>query len=431
MKKSYEQLNLLQRTRLQALLKIKSSLSDIAKEMNVSRQTLYRELMRNSTTKNKDEMYVKYSCANYLKCKGETKTKYFECPPNCIGYSMERPKCLKKYPFVCNFCTKKYYCKFLQRYYDAEIASSLYHEKLSFERSNPHYDKKTIKKIDKIVSPLVNKGQSVEAILMNHPEIKVSSITLRSWINKRILSCSPTNFRLFGRKTSSKEDSFKLKEHQRLSIAKLEHKYNDYRLYLSTHPNSLVIQLDSVIGTADGNTSVLTIHIVQHKFQFGLVLKSHSKEEVYNKLSELFLKLKSIDFEFGTIIYPSFSEVLLTDNGIEFDSLLDFCNDDPNIHVFFCNPLASFQKGACERNHVLIRYIHFKGWSFDNFSQDNVNLLFSHINSYPRKSLSGLTPFESVLNDPRLGKEFLDVIDIFKVNPDDVTLNPSLLKKVK
>ena len=41
------------------------------------------------------------------------------------------------------------------------------------------------------------------------------------------------------------------------------------------------------------------------------------------------------------------------------------------------------------------------------------------------------TPYQSVLNGPRLGKEFLDIINISKVNGDDVTLNPSLLKKIK
>ena len=67
----------------------------------------------------------------------------------------------------------------------------------------------------------------------------------------------------------------------------------------------------------------------------------------------------------------------------------------------------------------------------DNRIQDDVDLLFSNINSYPRKSLQNKTPYQSVLNDPRLGKEFLDIINISKVNGDDVILNPSLLKKIK
>lgn len=72
-----------------------------------------------------------------------------------------------------------------------------------------------------------------------------------------------------------------------------------------------------------------------------------------------------------------------------------------------------------------------KGWSFDSLEQKDIDLLFSHINSYPRKSLNKKTPYQSVIEDPRLGKEFLDLININKVNCDDVTLNPSLLRKIK
>lgn len=49
-KKVYEQLNSVQRVQLQTLLKEKKSLQEIANEIKVSRQTLYRELIRNSYT---------------------------------------------------------------------------------------------------------------------------------------------------------------------------------------------------------------------------------------------------------------------------------------------------------------------------------------------------------------------------------------------
>ena len=106
--------------------------------------------------------------------------------------------------------------------------------------------------------------------------------------------------------------------------------------------------------------------------------------------------------------------------------IIDFCNRDPHIHVFYCHPLSSYEKGSCERNHVLVRYIHYKGWSFDRLNQTQVNLLFSNIDSYPRKSLQNKTPYQSVLHDPRLGKEFLDMIDISEIDGDKVILTPSL-----
>lgn len=235
-----------------------------------------------------------------------------------------------------------------------------------------------------------------------------------------------------GRRIPSKQyDYSKSKNYKMLSSLKIGHKYNDYRLYLNNNPNALIIQLDTIIGCINGKKSILTIHIVQHKFQFGIILDHHTKDEVYSKLNDLFIKFKQLEDDFGLSIYSSFTGLILTDNGPEFDSLLDFCNQNSNIHIFYCHPLSSFEKGSCERIHVLVRYIHYKGWSFDNLSQTDVDLLFSNINSYPRKSLQNKTPYQSVLQDPRLGKEFLDIIKISKVNGDDVTLTPSLLKKIK
>ncbi len=432
MKKEYEQLNGIQRTQLQTLLKVKKSLSEIAKEMNVSRQTLYRELMRNSYPVSKDKIGIKSSCIHYIECKKNNKSYRLECPPDCIKYQPGRQHCLKKYPFVCNNCRKRINCSFLHYYYDSEDASITYHKRISDDRKIPKTNELIIKEINKIVSRLVKKGQSIEVILMNHPEIQVSALTIRNWIKEGLLDCKLSEFRMTGRRIPSNQyDYSKSKNYKKLSSLKIGHKYNDYRLYLNSHPNALIIQLDTIIGCIDGNKSVLTIHIVQHKFQFGIILDHHTKEEVYSKLNDLFLKFKQLEDDLGLSIYSSFTELILTDNGPEFDALLDFCKDNSNIHVFYCHPLSSFEKGSCERNHVLVRYIHYKGWPFDNLNQSDVNLLFSNINSYPRKSLNNKTPYQSVLEDPRLGKEFLDIINISKVNGDDVILNPSLLKKIK
>lgn len=432
MKKEYEQLNGIQRTQLQTLLKVKKSLSEIAKEMNVSRQTLYRELQRNSYTVSIDKPGIRSSCIHYLECKRNNRSYRLECPHNCIKYQPGRQSCLKKYPFVCNNCKKRRHCNLLHYYYDSEDASINYHTRISDNKKYPKTKESVIKEINKIVSPLIKKGQSIEAILMNHPEIKVSSLTIRNWIKQGLLDCKLSEFRMTGRRIPSKQyDYSKKKDYKKLSSKKIDHKYSDYRLYLSNHPDALIIQLDTIIGCIDGNKSILTIHIVQHKFQFGIILNTHTKEEVFDKLNDLFSKLKQLEENNGLAIYSSFTELILTDNGPEFDALLDFCDIDSNIHVFFCHPLSSFEKGSCERNHVLVRYIHYKGWSFDNLNQDDVNVLFSNINSYPRKSLQNKTPYQSVLEDSRLGKEFLDIINISKVNGDDVILNPSLLKKIK
>ena len=46
--------------------------------------------------------------------------------------------------------------------------------------------------------------------------------------------------------------------------------------------------------------------------------------------------------------------------------------------LFFCDPMQSCQKAQIEKNHTLFRDIVPKGSSFDHFTQDTVNLIFSH-----------------------------------------------------
>ncbi|MDW7739715.1 MAG: IS30 family transposase, partial [Bacillota bacterium] len=76
---------------------------------------------------------------------------------------------------------------------------------------------------------------------------------------------------------------------------------------------------------------------------------------------------------------------------------------------------------------TLFRDIVPKGNSFDHFTQDNVNLIFSHVNSVKRKSLGGKTPYE--LFAFTYGAEIATLLGITPVSADKVNQSPSLLKK--
>ena len=62
-----------------------------------------------------------------------------------------------------------------------------------------------------------------------------------------------------------------------------------------------------------------------------------------------------------------------------------------------------------------------------NLTNKDMELVFSHINSTPRESLNGKSPYE--LAEFIHGKEFLDKLNIKKIDKDEVTLSPRLLKK--
>ena len=70
-----------------------------------------------------------------------------------------------------------------------------------------------------------------------------------------------------------------------------------------------------------------------------------------------------------------------------------------------------------------------KGDSWDNLTQEDVNKMFSHINSYPRDSLEKKTPYQATLK--KFGKEFLDTLGIYEVDKKDVNLTSDLIKAKK
>ena len=56
--------------------------------------------------------------------------------------------------------------------------------------------------------------------------------------------------------------------------------------------------------------------------------------------------------------------------------------------------MQSSQKAKIENNHNYVRDIITNELSLKNITQQDLNLVFSHINSTPRESLNGKTPYE-------------------------------------
>ena len=84
------------------------------------------------------------------------------------------------------------------------------------------------------------------------------------------------------------------------------------------------------------------------------------------------------------------------------------------------------QKPHVENNHEFIRDIILKKKSMSNLTQNKIDLMFSHINTVPRKSLGGKTPYEAF--DFFYGKDTLDKLNIQKIEKDEVCTTPRLLK---
>lgn len=155
--------------------------------------------------------------------------------------------------------------------------------------------------------------------------------------------------------------------------AKKNRRYEDYLAFTELNPDVSVIQMDTVIGKIGGKV-IMTIHFTNWDFMTGILLENKTAAEAASKIRTFKAKLTAAGFTFGDII-----PIILTDNGGEFSSVSTFetdLNGDVETLMFFCNANASYEKAEIEKNHTLFRDIVPTGSSFDDFTQETVNLYF-------------------------------------------------------
>ena len=101
------------------------------------------------------------------------------CNQLCKRFDSNSPcSRLKKFPFTCNGCEKKPYCRLNQYEYDPRKSNDDYSTRLVESRNHIHLSDQDLERIDRIVSPLIQKNISTEIILHIHPELDISIATL-------------------------------------------------------------------------------------------------------------------------------------------------------------------------------------------------------------------------------------------------------------
>lgn len=157
---------------------------------------------------------------------------------------------------------------------------------------------------------------------------------------------------------------------------------------------------------------------------FGILLDNKRAATVALAFEKLKADLASAGFCFGDV-FP----LLLTDNGGEFAHVnaieLD-AHGFKEASLFFCDPASPAQKPRVEKNHTLLRDILPQGSSFDTLSQQDIDLVFSHINAVLRKSLNGKSPYS--LFEFTFGAALLDALGLSSISPECVIQSPRLLK---
>ncbi len=324
---------------------------------------------------------------------------------------------LDKAPFVCNGCPKRRQnCGYKKIFYLAKQAQKQYEQTLVEAREGTPLNSKTFWDMDKVISDGVKKGQHIYHILKTH-NLDVSSSTIYRHIRKGYLSIAPIDL----------ARAVKFKERRKSKLpsipkeAKKGRSYEDFQNYLALNQLDSWLEMDTVMGRMGGKV-LLTFNLSFCNFIFARLLDNKTALEVTKHLYEIKNTLHQADKDFFQL-FP----VILTDNGGEFARVDDIEMDvRGESKLFFCDPNRSDQKGRIEKNHTLIRDILPKGTSFDNLTQEDINLVCSHVNSVKRAALNGKSAYE--LFAFTYGEEIPKLLGISKIPAEDVCQSSTLLQ---
>lgn len=423
-------LTIADRVEIEKGLSQNKSFASIARSIGVSTSTVSREVKQNRTLsriekkrfnlcKHKNECRMTNVCGSCPdgigRCKGCARVKCFLV---CEGFEERTCEILERAPFVCGSCPRYMNCRFRHASYRAVEAQLRYECRLAESREGISLSADELVRVVRIVKSHLQKGWSFEAIWASYgAALPVSIRTMYTYAERGILGLAnidlPKKVRY---KPRRKVRDWRVADRSGRS-------YSDF-LDLPQSVRDHAVQMDCVIGKARNYKCILTLHFPHWEFQLMILLEEHAPACVVGAL----------DYIESVIGYERFKKlfgVILTDRGIEFADFeaIERSASAPQrrCRVFYCDPMRSCQKGSCEKNHGLIRRIIPKGSDLDCLRQYDVATVASHVNSYPRPSLGGRSPFAMAAR--KIPKRLLDELGISWLRADEVCLKPEALKQ--
>jgi IS30 family transposase len=182
--------------------------------------------------------------------------------------------------------------------------------------------------------------------------------------------------------------------------------------------------MDTVRGGKKKGPVILTILFVDTSVMLMFLLPDGKAQTVVNLFDRLTAML-------GYETFHDLFAVILTDNGSEFkyaDALEKTMYNEARCNLFYCDPLASWQKGELEKNHEFIRYILPKGRDFSELDEEKITRIMNHINSTKRMGIANKSPYELIHPDDHAMHALMREMKMDTIPPDDVHLKPTLIR---
>lgn len=415
------------------------SASAIARRLEVSPSTVTREVKANRHGRPSRAKAVRPArkCANYDGCRrfrdvcGSCSQEgrrgacrlcgLASCPDLCPDFAPRVCALLDRWPYLCR-CDKarRARCDLPKFRYDARKAQESSDGRLVHSRTGISISEEELASMLDAVAPLIRNGLSPEAVWLGLGDrLPVGVRTFYSWMESGVVDVPAIHL---PRKVRCRP---RRKRRGGAPGRALEGRGYAEFCALPLAEQARAAEMDSVAGRAGSSARILSVHFVASSFQFYLRLPDATSRSVVGDLDMLERALGSPE-AFGAAM-----GVLLTDRGSEFSDPLAIersCLEPGKrrCRVFYCDPLAPGQKGACERNHSELRRILPKGRSdFDALNCADLAVAASHVNSYPRAALGGRCPVDAAR--ALLPEGFVDLLGVVKVPLEEVVLRPSLL----
>lgn len=375
----------------------------------------HRELVHKSS--------YKINCANMKNC------SHNHVCDNCADFKPFTCNRRDRSPGACNGCSKYTHCRYDKYRYKADFSHKKYREDLVDSRTGINMSYEECKAMADIIVPLIKAGHSPYHIVTNHPELNISEKTLYNYIENGI-------FREFGlldidlriktkRKITKKaSNKYKKREDKKYLNGRT---YDDFINYTAENKNLSVVEMDTVYNNGSTGPFMQTFKFLDYSFMFIV----YQEEKTAKSMVEGVDLLEKI---LGEDLFSEEVAIIKTDRGSEFCDAEGFEkeeNESRRTRIFYCDPMASGQKGSLENNHKEIRYICPKENDLKDLglnSQEKANLIVSHINSQSKEHLKGKSPLEVMeFMNPALYQKFKD-FGIERINKDNIVLKPYLLK---
>ena len=398
-----------------------STKAAIALTIGKDKSTVGKEIKKHRELVHKSS--YKINCANMKNC------SHNHVCVNCADFKPFTCNRRDRSPGACNGCSKYTHCRYDKYRYKADFSHKKYREDLVDSRTGINMSYEECKAMADIIVPLIKAGHSPYHIVTNHPELNISEKTLYNYIENGIFrefGLLDIDLRIKTKRKITKKASNKYKKREDKKDLN-GRTYDDFINYTAENKNLSVVEMDTVYNNGSTGPFMQTFKFLDYSFMFIV----YQEEKTAKSMVEGVDLLEKI---LGEDLFSEEVAIIKTDRGSEFCDAEGFEkeeNESRRTRIFYCDPMASGQKGSLENNHKEIRYICPKENDLKDLglnSQEKANLIVSHINSQSKEHLKGKSPLEVMeFMNPALYQKFKD-FGIERINKDNIVLKPYLLK---